>query len=74
MSELTRSDVPHSAVVRIQIKVHQQLKDGSLNPRYLSTDELNKLGIAPYAEMRIDGFDKNSCVKNVLNKLEKLNG
>ena len=74
MSELTRSDVPHSAVIRVQIKVHQQLKDGSLNPRYLSADELNKLGIAPYAEMRIDGFDKNSCVKNVLNKLEKLNG
>ena len=49
MSELTRSDVPHSAVIRVQIKVHQQLKDGSLNPRYLSTDELNKLGIAPYA-------------------------
>ena len=74
MSELTRSDVPHSAVVRIQIIVHQQLKDGSLSPKNLSVDELNKLGIAPCAEMRIEGFDKISCVKNVLDKLEKLNG
>ena len=74
MSELNRSDIPHSAVIKIQIKVHQQLKDGSLNPKYLSVDELNKLGIAPCAEMRVDGFDKNSCIKNVLKKLEKLNG
>jgi|TARA_A100001391_G_C5066764_1_gene277366 hypothetical protein len=74
MSDLTRSEVPHSAVIRIQIKIHQQLKDGSLSPKYLSVDELNKLGIAPCAEMKIDGFDRNSCVKNVLDKLEKLNG
>ena len=82
MSDLTRSEVPHSAVIRIQIKIHQQLKDGSLSPKYLSVDglgdvykrQLNKLGIAPCAEMKIDGFDRNSCVKNVLDKLEKLNG
>ena len=74
MSELTRSDVPHSAVVRIQIKFHQQLKDVSLSPTHLSVDELNKLGIAPCAEMKIDGFNQDSCIKNVLDKLEKLNG
>ena len=56
MSDLTRSEVPHSAVIRIQIKIHQQLKDGSLSPKYLSVDELNKLGIAPCAEIDNNGF------------------
>jgi|TARA_R110002020_G_scaffold258231_1_gene471952 hypothetical protein len=74
MSDLSRSEIPHSAIVKVSIKVHKQLKDGSLEPSYLPVEELNRLGIAPFAEMRIDGFDKNSCVKNVLDKLEKLNG
>jgi hypothetical protein len=74
MSELVRADVPYSAIIKVSIKVHKQLKDGSLEPKYLSAEELNRLGIAPCAEMRIDGFDKNSCVKNIKDKLEKLNG
>ena len=74
MSELVRTDVPHSAIIKVSIKVHKQLKDGSLEPKYLSAEELNRLGIAPCAEMRVDGFDKNSCVNNIKNKLEKLNG
>tara|TARA_R110000744_G_scaffold3161_1_gene12255 strand:+ start:1140 stop:1364 length:225 start_codon:yes stop_codon:yes gene_type:complete len=74
MSELSRANVPHGAIIKVSIKVHQQLKDGSLDPRHLSVEELNHFGIAPCAEMRIDGFDRNSCVKNIKDKLEKLNG
>tara|TARA_Y100001970_G_C13961514_1_gene713401 strand:+ start:649 stop:873 length:225 start_codon:yes stop_codon:yes gene_type:complete len=74
MSELKRSDTPHTAIVKISISVHKQLKDGSIDPTPVSTSDLNKCGIAPFADLRIDGFDKVSCIKNTLKRLEKLNG
>ena len=58
MSELKRSDTPHTAIVKISISVHKQLKDGSIDPTPVSTSDLNKCGIAPFADLRIDGFDK----------------
>ena len=74
MSELKRADAPHTAVVKISISVHKQLKDGSIDPSAVPMSELNKHGIAPFADLIIDGFDKASCIKNTLKKLEKLNG
>jgi len=70
----TRADAPHTAVIKIQIRVHKTFKDGSLDPNPIKTDELNKYGIGPFADMKIEGFDKTDCIKKVKERLEKLNG
>jgi len=74
MSNLKRADTPHTAVINIQIKIHKTFKDGSLDPIPMTSKELNKYGIGPCASMKIEGFDKISCIKKIKEKLEKLNG
>jgi len=74
MNKPNRVDVPHTAVINVQIKVHKTLKDGSLDPIPLTSKELNRYGIGPCASMKIEGFDMISCIKKTKEKLEGLNG
>tara|TARA_R110002167_G_C12447461_1_gene631428 strand:+ start:213 stop:437 length:225 start_codon:yes stop_codon:yes gene_type:complete len=74
MSETNRADIPHTAVINFTIAVHKVLKDGSLDPIPVSTDELNKYAIAPNASIKVDGVDRASCIDNIKKKLEKFNG
>ena len=74
MSETNRADIPHTAVINFTIAVHKVLKDGSLDPIPISTQELNKYEIAPKASIKIDGVDRASCINNIKKRLEKFNG
>jgi len=74
MNKPNRTDVPHTAVINVQIKVHKTFKDGSLDPIPMTNKELNRYGIGTCASMKIEGFDKISCIKKIKEKLEKLNG
>jgi hypothetical protein len=74
MSETNRADIPHAAIINFTITVHKVLKDGSLDPIPVSTQELNKYEIAPKASIKIDGVDRASCIDNIKKRLEKFNG
>tara|TARA_R110000824_G_scaffold373162_1_gene563425 strand:- start:280 stop:504 length:225 start_codon:yes stop_codon:yes gene_type:complete len=74
MSETNRADIPHAAVINFTIAVHKILKDGSLDPTPVSTEELNRYGIGPHADIKIDGIDRAACIDKIKKKLEKLNG
>lgn len=74
MSETDRADIPHMAIINFTIVVHKVLKDGSLDPIPVSTQELNKYQIAPKASIKIDGVDRASCIDNIKKRLEKFNG
>ena len=74
MSETNRADIPHTAVINFTIAVHKVLKDGSLDPIPVSVEELNRYGIAPHADIKIDGLDRASCMNNIKKRLEKFNG
>ena len=63
---------PHTALVTMNIKIHEILEDGQVNPRYLSTEEMEKFGITEKAVLRVDGFDKFDCVKKMIELFQKL--
>ena len=74
MDKVDRSDQPHCAIINFSISVHPVLKDGSLDPKPLTSEQLSSLGIGSRAVVKVDGANKNLCIKNLTNKLEKFNG
>ena len=46
MDKVDRSDQPHCAIINFSIAVHPVLKDGSLDPKPLTAEQLSSLGIA----------------------------
>lgn len=63
---------PHTALITMNIKIHEILEDGQVNPRYLSNEEMEKFGITEKAILRVDGFDKFDCVKKMIELFQKL--
>tara|TARA_R100000664_G_C2704320_1_gene103498 strand:+ start:516 stop:740 length:225 start_codon:yes stop_codon:yes gene_type:complete len=74
MSKTIRAEQPHKARIRFAIDIFPMGKDGSLHPTPVSAEELTKYGITDFAEIFIDGIDKHNCIKNLISKLESLNG
>jgi hypothetical protein len=57
---------PHTALITMDIKIHELLESGDVNPRYLSNEELDKFGITNRAILRVNGFDKFDCIKKLI--------
>ena len=57
---------PHVALITMDIKIHELLESGDVNPRYLSDEELDKFGITNKAILRINGFDRFDCIKKMI--------
>ncbi len=69
-----RSNLPHKAIVHINIYVHEVLKNGDLDPIPASNEELARYNIGQTAKLSVSGFDRSDCIKKVKELLEKLNG
>ena len=63
---------PHAALITMNIKIHEVMVNGDVNPRYLSKDDLDKFGISEKALLRVDGFDRFDCVKKMLEFFQKI--
>jgi hypothetical protein len=72
MSE--RSNLPHKAIIGINIYVHEVLKNGDLDPIPASNEELARYNIGQSAKIAVSGFDRADCIKKVKEVLEKLDG
>ena len=57
---------PHVALITMDIKIHELLNSGDVNPRYLSNEELDKFGITNRAVLRVNGFDRFDCIKKLI--------
>ena len=57
---------PHVALITMDIKIHELLNSGDVNPRYLSNEELVKFGITNRAVLRVNGFDRFDCIKKLI--------
>jgi len=68
------TDFPHLATIKFQVVVNPIMQDGSIHPTPASKEKLNKCGIDEYAILQVQGPDLYTCIKNVKEKLEKLNG
>jgi hypothetical protein len=68
------TDFPHLATIKFQIVINPITQDGSIHPTPASKEKLNKCGIDEYALLQVQGADLYTCIQNVKEKLEKLNG
>lgn len=64
---------PHVAIVSFEIKIHEELPDGSLNPTIMTDEELAGYGITKRASFSVKGFNAKKCAENIKRELEKLN-
>jgi hypothetical protein len=63
---------PHTALISMQIRIHELLEDGQVSPRCLSDKDLEKFGITKNAVLRVDGFDRFDCVKKMIELFQKM--
>ena len=63
---------PHAALIKIDIRIHEILQGGDVSPRHLSEEDLKKFGLTGQAVLRVDGFDKFDCVKNMIALFQKM--
>ena len=59
----------HVAVILLKIEVHDVLKTGELSGKPLSKKELKESGISSSTVVKVEGFDKFECLKNLKQKL-----
>jgi hypothetical protein len=63
---------PHTAIIKMEISVYPVLETGELHPGSLSEEDLSKFGITNKAVMRVDGFDRFDCVKNIISLFQDI--
>ena len=63
---------PHVALITMNVKIHELLETGDVNPKSLSKDQLDKFGITEKAILRVDGFDRFNCVKKMIEVFQKI--
>ena len=63
---------PHVALITMNIKIHEVMENGDVNPRHLSEKDLDKFGLSEKALLRVDGFDRFDCVKNMIELFQKM--
>lgn len=64
---------PHTAVISVQLEVHQLLETGECSGRVVSIDILSDYGIESAFLTSISGYTLDDCLKKLKNKLDKLN-
>ena len=63
---------PHVALITMDIRIHELLESGDVNPKSLSKEELDKFGITEKAILRVDGFDRFDCLKKMIELFQKI--
>ena len=63
---------PHVALITMDIRIHELLESGDVNPKSLSKEELAKFGITEKAILRVDGFDRFDCLKKMIELFQKI--
>tara|TARA_R110002020_G_scaffold370407_4_gene582064 strand:+ start:771 stop:1013 length:243 start_codon:yes stop_codon:yes gene_type:complete len=69
-----RRQSPHHATITIKIDIRTINPDGTLDPMVMGNHLLKKYGISNKAQWCISGPTEADCIKNLKEKLEKLNG
>tara|TARA_Y100000310_G_scaffold315845_1_gene366911 strand:+ start:2946 stop:3209 length:264 start_codon:yes stop_codon:yes gene_type:complete len=72
MNSSGSAKAPHVALITMNIRIHELLESGDVNPKFLSKEELDKFGVTEKAILRVDGFDKFDCVKKMIELFQKL--
>jgi hypothetical protein len=65
---------PHTAILSINIKIHENIGGNSLNPSIMSEEELKEHGVTKHATVSVTGFNLENCIEKLKEKLEKFNG
>ena len=69
-----RNTAPHVALINFNILIHRLLPDGTIDPQVVDCSDLFQQDhIAKQGQIIIQGFDKWDCIKNIKEKLERLN-
>ena len=63
---------PHVALITMDIRIHELLESGDVNPKSLSKEELDKFGNTEKAILRVDGFDRFDCLKKMIELFQKI--
>jgi len=69
-----RREQPHHATVTIKIDVRKINTNGTLDPLVMGNGPLEKYGITRKAQLCLSGPTEAACIKNLKERLEKLNG
>lgn len=72
--DIPRRDYPHNAIVTLKIDIRKINRDGALDHQVMGDHLLRKYGISTKAQWSISGASEAECIKNLIEKLEKLNG
>ena len=72
--DIPRRDYPHHATVTFKIDIRKINKDGTLDQQVMGNRLLKKYGISTKAQLCISGPSEAECIKNLIEKLENLNG
>jgi len=71
--DLSKREFPHRAVVNFDIDIRAINLDGDVDVVSLSDERLSKYNIGKRAELVISGVSEADCIKNLKQKLERLN-
>ena len=72
--DIHRRDYPHKAVVTMKIDIRKINRDGTLDSQIMGNHLLQKYGVSTKAQWCTSGASEAECIKNLKEKLEKLNG
>jgi|TARA_R110000824_G_scaffold143518_2_gene311214 hypothetical protein len=72
--DIPRRDYPHHTTVTMKIDIRKINKDGTLGHEVMGDHLLKKYGISTKAQWCVSGASEAECIKNLKNKMEKLNG
>ena len=71
---LFRGEQPHHATITIKIDVRKINGNGTLDPLVMGNGSLEKYGMSRKAQLYLSGPTEAVCIKNLKERLERLNG
>jgi hypothetical protein len=72
MEKLDFNTCPYYARITFNIEVFPMMQDGSIHPSKLTESDLINNNISPIGIFNIYGFNKEDCIKKVLESLNKV--
>ena len=69
-----RREQPHHATITIKIDVRKINSNGTLDPLVMGNGPLEKYGMTRKAQLYLSGPTEAACIKNLKERLERLNG
>lgn len=67
-------ELPHIAIIKFNIFVHELANDGSIDPFVIDCEEeFNRIGCSEQCEIKIVGLNKWDCLTKVKKVMEDIN-